>query len=95
MTRVGERVMRPDWGCKIWDYFMEQMTDALRDLIVNEAERICNLDSRLIVQNVNVFQQDNGIRIEIMLMYQPYNVVKSFYVNFINTENTYFSGTNS
>jgi len=90
-TRIGERVMRPDFGCRIWDYFMEQLTPALRDAIVTEAVRICNLDSRLVVQNVQVYQLANGVRVEISLLYQPFNVVNSFYVNFENAESAYFS----
>ncbi len=92
-TRVGERVMRPDYGCRIWDYFMEQLTPDLRDAIVTEAIRICNLDSRLVVQNVNVYQLAQGVRIEISLLYQPWNVINSFYINFENAETQYFSNT--
>jgi phage baseplate assembly protein W len=92
-TKPGERVMRPDWGCKIWQYFMEQMTPALRDAIVTETIRICNLDSRLTVQNVDVFQLGNGIRVEMSLIYAPWNVVGNFYVNFENTQNVYFNNT--
>jgi phage baseplate assembly protein W len=92
-TRVGERVMRPDWGCRIWDYFMEQLTPALRDQIVAEAIRVCHTDSRVTVQNVDIFQLANGVRVEITLLYQPFNVINSFYVNFENAENNYFSAT--
>lgn len=86
-TRIGERVMRPDFGCAIWDYFMEQLTPALRDAIVTEAIRVCHLDSRVIVQNVDVYQLGQGVRVEITLLYQPWNVINSFYVNFENSEN--------
>ena len=89
-TRVGERVMRPDYGCKIWDYFMEQLTPGMRDAIVTEAIRICNLDARLVAQSVEVYQLGNGIRIEIQLFYQELNVVNNFYVNFENAETAYF-----
>src|ERR1700761_6750013 len=57
-TRVGERVMRPDYGCKLWDYLMEPMTPVLSDMVIQEAIRIVALDPRLVMQTVNVFELD-------------------------------------
>ncbi len=91
-TRVGERVMRPEWGCKIWDYFMEPLTATLREQIVQEATRICESDTRLEVQNVSVFQLDNGVRVENTLYYRPYNVINTFTTDFVNRQTTYFNG---
>ena len=91
-TRVGERVMRPDWGCKIWDYFMEPGTAVLYDLIVAEATRICEEDSRVSITSLQVFQLDQGIRVEILLNYSPFNVVDTFVVNFENRQSAYIQG---
>src|SRR3954465_8977739 len=74
-TRVGERVMRPDWGCKLWDYLMEPLTPAMRDMIIQEAIRIIKLDSRLVMQSANVFDLDHGFRIEIVSEYLPWRVI--------------------
>lgn len=68
-TRIGERVMRPDYGCRIWDWLMEPMTPALREMIVNEVVRVFKADTRLVLTEVRVFQLDNGIRIECSLNY--------------------------
>ena len=81
-TRVGERVMRPDWGCKIWDYMMEPLTGGMRDLVVNEAIRICESDSRVTVKDVQVYTMGAGIRVELTLSYDPLAVVDTFYVDF-------------
>ena len=93
-TRVNERVMRPDWGCKIWDWLMDQLTPELRQKIVAEATRICETDSRLQVQNVAVFQQTNGLRIEITLLYRPFAVVSTFTKTFEQRQSAYIQGTN-
>ncbi len=90
-TRVGERVMRPDWGCKLWDYLMEPWTQTLSDKIITEAVRICQDDSRLTVINVNVFQLDVGFRIEITLQYQPWLVIYDFAATFQQNELVYFN----
>ena len=89
-TRVGERVMRPDYGCKIWDYFMEQMTDGIKEIVVNEAIRICESDSRLSVNKVQVFSFDKGIQVAIELNYIPFGVVSTFYANFDARQNSEF-----
>lgn len=81
-TRVGERVMRPDYGCRIWDYMMEPLTGGIRDLIVSEAVRVCESDSRVEVNDVKVFTMGSGIRVEITLNYIPFAVVDTFYVDF-------------
>jgi phage baseplate assembly protein W len=81
-TRVGERVMRPDFGCKIWDYMMEPLTTGIRDLIVAETMRICEMDSRVSVNDVQVFQMGSGIRVEMTLNYDPFSVSETFYVDF-------------
>ena len=81
-TRVGERVMRPSWGCRIWDYVMEPMTVTVRDEIAAEATRVCNADTRLQVTGINVVDSDHSITVEISLLYVPYGKVETFAVNF-------------
>jgi phage baseplate assembly protein W len=93
-TRVGERVMRPDWGCQIWEWLMDPLTPALHDQIVAEVVRICESDSRLNVLNTQVYQYQNGIRVEMTLSYQPYNVINSFTVTFENRQAAYFGDNN-
>lgn len=68
-TRIGERVGRRDFGCRIWDMILEQMTDGLRQDIINEAVRICAQDPRVAVHEVFVYEYPNGIRVEIILDY--------------------------
>lgn len=82
MTRVGERVMRPNWGCRIWDYIMEPLTHGMVELISDEAIRICEEDGRVTVQNVEVFTMANGVRVQITLLYDQFNVNRNLLVNF-------------
>lgn len=92
-TRVGERVMRPDYGCKLWDYLMEPLTGVLREQIIVEAIRICELDSRLVINDVQVYEVEQGFRIEITLLFQPWNVVDQFTATFERTDADYFEGS--
>ena len=91
-TRVGERTMRPDWGCKLWDYVMEPLTPTMRQMIIDETIRICSLDSRLVMDNVQVYDLDQGFRIEVTLEYLPWRVIHTFTMTFENNEQAYFQG---
>lgn len=86
-TRIGERVMRPEFGCRIWDYMTQPMTPALRQMIIDEAVRIIQSDPRVFLQNVNLFDFDNGIRIEILVDFVGISQNQSFYVEFENRQN--------
>lgn len=90
-TRVGERVMRGAWGCKLWDYLMEPMTPLMRDQIVTEAERIVRLDQRLAWGSGNVTELQFGFSIEMTVAYQPWNVIETFSITFEQNESAYFS----
>lgn len=96
MTRVGERVMRPDWGCKLWDWLMEPFTQLLVDEITTEVLRICSLDSRLSVVNevVQITPINLGYTIAMTLVYQPWLVSGTFTQTFVQSDMAYY-GENS
>lgn len=81
-TRVGERVMRPTWGCRIWDYVMEPMTLTTRDEISAEARRVCESDSRVRLTGINVSGDDHSVVVEISLIYVPYGLADTFSISF-------------
>mgnify|MGYP000423280205 CR=1 FL=1 len=86
-THIGERVMRPDWGCRIWDWLMDPMTSLLKNQIILEARRICEADTRLNILEVQVVDSDHAIRVEIVLEFVPLKVVDTFAVDFERREN--------
>jgi phage baseplate assembly protein W len=94
-TRVGERVMRPDYGCKLWDYLMEPLTDVLRTDIIAEVIRICQLDSRCVVIDTQVFEQDQGFKVSMTLQYLPWLVIDTFIITFNQSDLTYFGSASS
>ena len=94
-TRVGERVMRPDWGCHLWDYLMEPWTNHLNDKIIQESVRIVSLDTRLVLINVQAFQLANGFRVELTLQYKPWLVIATFKATFENNDLIYFDSSPS
>jgi phage baseplate assembly protein W len=85
-TRVGERVMRPEWGCRIWEMLMEPATDMQFAAIREEAIRVCESDPRVGVTNIRVAQLGDGIRVELDLIYKPDQVMDTLAVDFEKNE---------
>ncbi len=90
-TIKGERVMRPDFGCEIWDYIMEPFTPSIKKKIVDEALRICSSDPRVLVDNIDVYELSGGnaYNVTITLTYRPFNVLETFSVKFENRQRIY------
>lgn len=81
-TRLGERVMRPDFGCSIWDYVMEPNVEQVRYEIVAECERIVRLDQRLDVRDIRLFQKDHTVMVIMELIYRPFETSEIFQLAF-------------
>ncbi len=88
MTRRGERVMRPDFGCGIHEFAFEtmdygtvsQMEDSVREALIRWEPRIRDIE-------VKVEPEAEAGRLRISLSYvvratnNPYNLVYPFYLN--------------
>lgn len=81
-TKYGERVMLPNFGCKIWNYLFEPFDDTTRDGIIYEAMQVIEFDPRVTLQNIDVTEFEYGIRVVMNLFYIPFNTQSSFSVNF-------------
>lgn len=71
--RKGEKLMHPEFGSIIWDALFEQMTDDLRDVIVEDVVEIIRYDPRIVADKVLVDEYENGILIEIQVRYSNLN----------------------
>jgi phage baseplate assembly protein W len=85
-TRIGERVMRPEYGCRIWDYLMEPFTEQIRYLAEQEVIRICESDSRVQLLETRVIAENNTLVVFATVNYQPFNTVDQFRLNFENRQ---------
>jgi phage baseplate assembly protein W len=81
-TRRNERVMMPGWGCGVWDYLFEPFDSGVEASIIEEAKKVVNFDIRVQLQNMQVTTFDNGIRINMQLLYVPWKAYGDFTVNF-------------
>lgn len=81
-TIPGERLMMPTWGCSIWNLLFEPFDDTVRDAVIDECTRIVASDSRVTLQDIFVNEYNQGMSVQMTLLYQPYNVLDSFSVDF-------------
>lgn len=88
MTAPGERVMRPEFGCRIWDLLFEPVTANLLGLIAQAVrDAVAQWEPRVALESVDpVVDDDDGGLIRISVTYRVRstndrrNLVYPFYV---------------
>ena len=63
--RQGELPGRPGYGTVLYDYVFENQVEQLQQQIRAEVQRVAGGDPRLIVNDIQVFPQENGILIQL------------------------------
>jgi phage baseplate assembly protein W len=63
--RQGELPGRPGYGTVIWNYLFENQVEQLQQNIKQEVQRVCGGDPRIVLNDVQVFPQENGILLQI------------------------------
>jgi len=80
--KQGEKLSDPTFGTIIWDCIFEPMTEDLKELIIQDVERIVNYDPRVRANDVVITAYESGIQIECELTYLPYNVSETLRFKF-------------
>ena len=65
--RQGELPGRPGYGTVIWDFVFESQLEQLQQDIRAEIQRVCGGDPRILLSDIQVFPQENGILIQIAI----------------------------
>ena len=82
MTRLGERVMRPEFGSIIHDLLFEPFDTDTKDAIVEDAVKIIRQDPRFTMVSIDVTELEHSTRLDLVLNYVPLDIVASLAVNF-------------
>ena len=69
--RQGQLVGRPGYGTALWDNLFENQTNETEAAITKEIQRVAVGDPRLQISEVDIFPQENGILIQILLIIVP------------------------
>ena len=69
--RQGQLVGRPGYGTALWDNLFENQTNETEAAITREIQRVAGGDPRLQISEIDIFPQENGILIQILLTIGP------------------------
>lgn len=84
----GQKVGNPGYGTSLWSFVFEPNTTDVRFALETEIRRIAGQDSRMILNSVKTFPQENGILIELEMAVAPFNNAQTLSVFFSNSTNT-------
>lgn len=85
--RKGEKLENPNFGTIIWDVLFENFTQEVKEAISKNVEEIVNFDKRVKVNAVSVDTTEQGMRIEVELVYLPLNLVDVLKLDFDRNNN--------
>jgi len=80
--RKGEKLENPEFGTVIWDMLFEPFTPDVKEIIAKDVEAIVNYDPRISVQEVQIDSTDQGMRIQVELIYRPFNITEKMTLEF-------------
>jgi phage baseplate assembly protein W len=66
--RQGELPGRPGYGTVLYEYVFENQVEQLQQQIRDEVQRVAGGDPRLIINDIQVFPQENGILIQLEII---------------------------
>lgn len=81
-TRRGERVMRPEYGTIIYDLLMDPFDEATRNSILEDVRRIIREEPRVELNQLDVGEIDQAIRVEAQLTFRPQNSVELLIIEY-------------
>jgi phage baseplate assembly protein W len=77
-TRLGERIMEPHLGSRIWSLIMEPLDIITIDAIREDAERIIRQEPRVTLVSIDILEQSHGIILDIILNYMNISTEKLY-----------------
>lgn len=83
-TPKGSRVMLPNFGSNIHYYVFENLTPALKDEISNDVQSVVQSDPRFELQSHSIEEQDYGVTVSMVLLYNPTGMNVPLSVDFKN-----------
>ena len=79
--KQGDKVGNPTYGTNIWSYIFEPNTDDVQQDMEVELRRVIAQDPRIILNSIETYPYDNGIRFEIELAFSPFNQATTVSLN--------------
>ena len=81
-TRVGERLMQPDFGCLAWNFLCDPFTDESKYAVIENLQEIVKADPRVVLRGIDVAEYEHGLMVELDLVYADGNQAENMRVAF-------------
>lgn len=85
--RKGEKLLQPNFGSIIWNMLFEPLTEETKAILVEDIRRIVNYDPRTNVTGIIIDQFENGLQIQVEIVYLPENMSSKMTLMFDNQSN--------
>ena len=69
--RQGEVPGLPGYGTTLWGFLFENQSPEMETAILNEIQRVASQDPRLYIVSAELYPQNNGLRIEMLVQVVP------------------------
>jgi phage baseplate assembly protein W len=86
MTKKGERILRPKFGCDIHKYVFQQATASTKNGIMLAAKEVFDSDRRVEVNDIEVTHTNNLIVVSALLKLKVIDSEMQFIINFNEKE---------
>lgn len=93
-TIKGERLMRPDYGSIIHELLFDPFDEMVKEAIISDARSIIEQETRVQIRSMDVFEFEQGLRLDIEVLYIPFNVLETFEISFDKRNDIQDSTTN-
>jgi phage baseplate assembly protein W len=69
--KQGEMPGLPGYGTTLWGFLFENQSPEMETAILNEIQRVASQDPRLYIVSAELYPQNNGLRIEMLVQVVP------------------------
>jgi len=84
----GSKPGNPKYGTTLWSFIFEPNDTTTQAALDTEIRRIGALDPRMVINNIQMYNQDNGILLEVEFAVVPFNNVQTLQILFDQGSNT-------
>jgi phage baseplate assembly protein W len=88
----GQKPGKPSYGTTLWSFIFEPNTTDVRNALSAEISRVAQLDPRINLNSLEVYNQENGILVQLEMAISPFNNAMTFNLFFDPKTNSVFSG---
>lgn len=81
-TPMGSRVMRPDFGTRIYEMLFDPFDEYTRNAIMEDVLRVIQTEPRVELVDLDVYKDQHALSVLITLLFKPEAVTEELYVTY-------------